>query len=97
MSGSAPGCAQAFIRQINISDVRDGNGCRVSHFIFGRKRSEQVYAISSFGVQPSAVNAVPLEQFGANSVNHILIIKIKAQHSALSKATKTQSLNRKIY
>ncbi len=27
----------------------------------------------------------------------ILIIKIKAQHSALSKAIKTQNLNRKIY
>ena len=38
------------LKQINISDVRDGNGCRVFHFIFGRKRSEQVYAISSFGV-----------------------------------------------
>ncbi len=64
---------------------------RVSHFIFGRKRSEQVYAISWFGVLAlrlrqrninnvvfsseafkqmiSTVNAVPLEQFGANSVN----------------------------
>ena len=81
------------LKQINIGDVRDGNGSRVSHFIFGRKRSEQVYAISSFGVlalglrqrkinndvfsseafkqKISTVNAVrvPLEQFGANSVN----------------------------
>ncbi len=59
--------------------------------LFGRKRSEQAYAISSFGVPAlglrqrkinndvfsseafkqniSTVNAVPLEQFGANSVN----------------------------
>ena len=79
------------LKRINIGDIRDGNGCRVSHFIFGRKRSEQAYAISSFGVPAlrlrqrkinndvfsseafkqniSSVNAVPLEQFGANSVN----------------------------
>ncbi len=79
------------LKQINIGDVRDGNGSRVSHFIFGRKRNEQVNAISSFGVlalglrqrkinndvftseafkqKISTVNAVPLVQFGANSVN----------------------------
>ncbi len=69
------------LKQINIGDVRDGNGSRVSHFIFGRKRSEQANAISSFGVlalglRQRKINndvftseALPLEQFGANSVN----------------------------
>ena len=88
-------CSSIYHRISNKSTLamfsRDGNGCRVSHFIFGRKRSEQIYAISSFGVLAlglrqrninnvvfsseafkqmiSTVNAVPLEQFGANSVN----------------------------